>query len=97
MLHQKQLLPDSNCLVLQGLSLLFLNRTVGEEAQTVQAYPNHPHMSKRKECGALLLRRTNARSQKLIPIKAYPYQPLRMSLGRLVMKGFVEACEQWRQ
>ena len=62
-------------------------------------YPNHPHASKWKECGALLLKKVRSgRNCKLVPIKAYPYQPLRISLGRLVKKkGFIEACEQWRQ
>ena len=62
-------------------------------------YPNHPHVSKRKECGALLLKKVKTgRSYRLVPIKAYPYQPLKYSLGRLVKKeGFVEVCEQWRQ
>ena len=58
-------------------------------------YPNHPQHSRRKECGNLLLKKV--RSGRLVPIKAYPYQPLHRSLGRLVQrKGFVEACEQWR-
>ena len=63
------------------------------------AYPNHPHASRRKECGGLLLRKVKSgKSFELIPIKAYPYQPLRTSLGRLVKReGFVQACEQWRQ
>ena len=63
------------------------------------AYPNHPQASRRKECGGLLLKKVKSgKSYKLIPIKAYPYQPLQFSLGRLVQKeGFVQACEQWRQ
>ena len=48
------------------------------------AYPNHPHHSRRKECGHLLLKKV--RSGRLVPIKAYPYQPLRHSLGRLVQR-----------
>ena len=63
------------------------------------AYPNHPQASRRKECGSLLLRKVKAGKRfTLIPIKAYPYQPLCTSLGRLVQReGFVQTCEQWRQ
>ena len=62
------------------------------------SYPNHPHLSRRKECGTLLLRKVRSgRNFKLVPIKAYPYQPLHVSLGRLVQReGFVDTCEQWR-
>ena len=62
-------------------------------------YPNHPCASKRKECGTLLLKKIRSgKNSKLVPVKAYPYQPLRASLSRLVRKeGFVEQCEKWRQ
>ena len=60
------------------------------------SYPNHPQPSRRKECGTLLLKKV--KSGKLVPIKVYPYQPLCVSLGRLVQReGFVEASEHWRK
>ena len=62
------------------------------------AYPSHPHCSKRKACEATLLRKVwSARCYKLVPNKIYSYQPLHMSLTRIVQKeGFLDACEKWR-
>lgn len=81
-----------DCVVFRGA------QTESKRCQNV-LYPNHPHASKRKECGALLLKKIRSgKKSKLIPVKAYPYQPLCASLGRLVCKeGFVEQCEIWRQ
>lgn len=63
------------------------------------AYPNHPQMSRRRACGATLLKKVRSgRSYRLVPIKVHPYQPLQKSLTHLVQKdGFLDACEKWRQ
>ena len=62
-------------------------------------YPDHPFASKRKDCGACLLKTVHCgRKSKLVPVKEYSYQPLRVSLGRLLSReGFVDQCEMWRQ
>ena len=62
------------------------------------AYPNHSQHSKRKPCGATLLKNIKSgKSYKLSHIKVYPYQPLQNSLSYLVQKrGFLDACEKWR-
>ena len=62
-------------------------------------YPNHPNSARRKECGALLLKKIKSgKKSKLVPFKAYPYQSLQASLGQLVcQENFVEQCELWRQ
>ena len=61
-------------------------------------FPNHPHLSKRQPCGAKLLKKIKTKKAfKLVPIKAYPYQPLANSLSYLADKpGFLESCEAWR-
>ena len=62
------------------------------------AYPDHPHASRRQECGAHLLKKVRSgRTYKLSPIKSYPYLPLCQSFSYLVKrKGFLDACEKWR-
>ena len=62
-------------------------------------YPKHPQKSRRKECGKTLLKKIRSgKRPKLVPFQTYPYQPLYISLGRLVCReGFVEQCELWRQ
>ena len=61
-------------------------------------YPNHPRTNKRKPCGTLLLKKVRNKSgYKLLPIKAYPYKPLKCSIEQMVQRnGFIEKCEQWR-
>ncbi len=63
------------------------------------AYPNHPHRSKQKQCGATLLKKVKRGSRfKLVPIKVYPYQSLKTALTKLVQKpGFLDNCEKWRR
>ena len=62
-------------------------------------YPNHPHRSRRRPCGASLLKtvRNGRGHHKLVPIKVFAYMPLSKSL-KIVAKrpGFLAACEQWR-
>ena len=62
------------------------------------AYPNHPIICRRQECGAQLLKSIRSgKSYRLEPIKAYPYQSLQHSFSYLVKRdGFLSACEQWR-
>lgn len=63
------------------------------------SYPNHPQRSRRKKCGAQLLKKVNTgRGYKLVPNKVYPYYSLQKSLQRLVgRQGFLSLCEQWRE
>ena len=79
----------------------FISRNGQNESKLCRnvLFPNHPHASKRKECGALLLKKIKVgKKSKLVSIKAFPYQPLHVSLGRLVCKkDFIESCEMWRQ
>lgn len=60
--------------------------------------PDHPHLSRRVPCGAVLLKKVKIKSgYKLSPIKAYPYKPLRKSLEQLLKrKDFLQNCEKWR-
>ena len=62
------------------------------------AYPDHPHLRRRKACGTVLLKRIKVKSgYKLIPIKCYPYQPLSNSFDYLVNEeGFLKSCKKWR-
>ncbi len=62
------------------------------------AYPKHPHRSRRKACGAQLLKKVRTKSgQSLKPFKVYPYRPLKASIAHLVRRpGFLECCEKWR-
>lgn len=61
-------------------------------------YPNHTIASKRKECGAVLLKRVKSKGKtRLQPFIVYPYLPLRISLQHLFLKpGFISLCERWR-
>ena len=63
------------------------------------AYPKHLHVSRRKKCGTKLLKNVkNGSKYKLVPIKAYPYFPLKKSLQRVISReGVLSACERWRQ
>lgn len=62
-------------------------------------YPNHPHSSRRCPCQSPLLQKISTQlGEKLVPIKTYPYCPLRISLQRLALKpGFLSSCERWRE
>lgn len=62
------------------------------------AYPNHPQQLHRQPCRAPLLKKVKSgKGHKLIPIKVFPYMPIRNSLQALVKRpGFLTACESWR-
>ena len=62
------------------------------------AYPNHPQLSHRQQCAAPLLKMVKAgKGQKLIPIKVFPYMPIRKSFEALAKRpGFIALCEKWR-
>lgn len=62
------------------------------------AYPNHTQLLHRQPCGAPLLKKVKSgKGQKLIPIKVFPYMPIRKSLQALAKRpGFITACERWR-
>ena len=61
-------------------------------------YPNHPHPSKRKPCGTVLLKTVSSKKgNKLIPNLIYPYCPIHVSFQRLALRpGFLRSCEKWR-
>ena len=63
------------------------------------SYPNHPKQSSRKPCSTPLLKKVRSgRGYRLVPIKSFPYLPLRISLQTLAGRpGFINACEQWRK
>lgn len=62
-------------------------------------YPNHPQASHRKPCEAMLLKKVQAKQGcVLVPIKVYPYKPLRKSIEQMAKrKGFLSSCEKWRK
>ena len=62
-------------------------------------FPNHPHINKRKECGAFLMKKvkTSTGSTVYRPNLVYCYKTLEESLQELLYRpGFFEMCEQWR-
>ena len=61
-------------------------------------FPNHPQVSRRVPCGALLLKsRKTKKGTLLAPIKVYPYRPIKNSLVTLLNRpSFLEKCEDWR-
>ena len=75
-------------------------KTGGKESEQCchVAFPKHPQVSKRKQCGALLLKKVRTgKGYSLQPIKVYPYFPLQKSFERLAsIAGFLEVCESWR-
>ena len=91
----------SSCHSLYSYEDCYITRHGQKESKacTHVAYPNHPVMSKRKQCGSKLLKKVKSgRSYRLVPIKVYPYQSLHKSLSYLVQKdGFLDACEKWRK
>ena len=62
------------------------------------SFPNHPHQSRRKQCGALLLKKVRRdKKYHLVPIRIFPYYPIQKSIERLARsEGFLEMCESWR-
>ena len=63
-------------------------------------YPQHPHRSKRKACGAVLMKTVQTQSGKILlkPKKLYCYRPLVDSLQQLLhVPGFAQKCELWRE
>ena len=61
-------------------------------------YPNQIR-SQRKCCGATLLRKVKTKcGYSLLPMRSYPYKPLKQSIAQLVkQEGFLECCEKWRE
>ena len=59
-------------------------------------YPNHPHISRRGKCGALLMKKVKYGSKyQLIPRKVYA---LKRSLVKLFSReGFASKLEMWRK
>ena len=64
-----------------------------------KAYPNHPHVQRRKECGASLMRTVQLKSGLVYkPIKIFPYQSIKKAIAKLAQRpGFVQCCELWRE
>ena len=62
-------------------------------------FPNHPHVSKRKECGAILLKKVKALSGNVSfqPNLVYCYKSLIDSLQEMLYRpNFLDMCEEWR-
>ena len=64
-----------------------------------KAYPNHPHVGRRKECGASLLKAVRLKSGLVYrPRKIFPCQSIKTAITKLAQRpGFVQCCELWRQ
>ena len=62
------------------------------------AFPNHPQHFRRQPCNSALLKKVKrSGGYSLVPIRVYPYYPLKKSLERLIsIPGFLESCEEWR-
>jgi len=63
------------------------------------SFPNHPQKSKRRQCGAFLMKRMRSKSGSffLHPKRLYCFRKLTDSLTALLSKpGFLESCESWR-
>lgn len=74
------------------------NKKVSKHCKNV-AFPNHPHISKRKPCNALLLKGvTSGVKSDLVPRKSYPYHSLKVAITDLVQRpDFLCLCEAWRK
>lgn len=61
-------------------------------------FPDHPHLSRRVKCDALLMKKVKHGSKyKLVPYKEYIYNSLKSSLVKLFgRRGFSQMCESWR-
>ena len=61
-------------------------------------YLNHPQESRRKPCGAVLLKKVKVKYEyNLCPIRSYAYKPLKATITQLARrKGFLHCCELWR-
>lgn len=63
-------------------------------------FPKHPHPSRRKPCGHLLLKEVvlSNGKRKLYPKKVYCYRNLKDSLQEIMgREGMFKLCEEWRQ
>ena len=63
-------------------------------------FPNHPHVNKRKECGAILLKKvkTPTGNVSFQPNLVYCYKSLIDSLQEMLYRpNFLEMCEEWRE
>ena len=61
-------------------------------------FPNHPQTSRRKECGAQLVRRVQHKKRvSLVPLRVLCYNSIITSLQRLVTQpNFLRICEHWK-
>lgn len=86
--------------VIQSMSTLIALKKQGMTKRNLSAvrYPNHPWESHRKPCETVLLKKVQAKQgYVLVPIKVYPYEPLKKSIEQLVKrKGLLSKCEKWR-
>ena len=62
-----------------------------------QAYPNHPHKSRRNSCEAQLMMKVRTKSGTVYrPLKIYPYQSVTSAISTFARRpGFTESCELW--
>ena len=62
-------------------------------------FPQHPHRSRRLQCGERLLSEITIKGgkKKYYPRKYYCYKPICESLSLLIkQRGFLKSCELWR-
>ena len=72
--------PFEDCIVRSSCGKL-------ESKRCHVAYPNHPHISRRRKCDALLLKIVKRKNHSFLKhLKVYPYQSLEKSISRLVMR-----------
>ena len=62
------------------------------------AFPNHPHRSRRRPCGKVLLKRIKVGGKmKLVPRKTFVYRSIIESLTLMSKRpGFLKKCDLWR-
>ena len=63
-------------------------------------FPNHPQRTRRKQCGALLMKQMRSKngSAFLYPKRLYCFRKLSDSLRAQIRRpGFLEKCESWRK
>ena len=64
------------------------------------SYPNHPHRSRRRPCGTVLMKSMKSRNGNsyLYPKQVYCFKKLTESIQELIHKSnFLRDCELWRE
>lgn len=63
------------------------------------SYPNHPHASRRSQCGHKLVKEiVTKKGKKYTPLKSYCYMPLVKSMTTILTReNMLDKCELWRK